>query len=210
MDKKTIFSAILAASLVSVILNLSTYFPTQLLLKPVLAQDISSMVKDAMNELNQTRVALQAQNITMAMTHLDQIEKDLISLNGTATTPSTVQNQNQNQTSLTINKNLPTNTIQLNAKEKKEVYTWANKDGTNPVLNLELNTNNVVQIKNPTDTKHELVITSGGKEITASGDINPGSTGQLSFSPTTTTGTFQYHCQYHPDTMKGIIKLSSP
>lgn len=208
MDKKTIFSAILAASFVSVILNLSTYFPTQLLLKPALARDISSIVKDAMNELNQTRVALQAQNITMAMTHLDQIEKDLISSNGAATTPSTVQNQNQ--TSMPVNKNLPTNTIQLNAKEKKEVYIWANKDGTNPVLNFKFDTNNVVQIKNPTDTKHELVITSGGKEITASGDINPGSTGQLSFSPTTTTETFQYHCQYHPDTMKGIIKLSSP
>lgn len=209
MDKKTIWCTIFVASLVYMILNFSTYFPTQLLLKPVSAQNISSVVKDAMNELNQTRVALQAQNITMAMAHLDQIEKDLASLNGTSTS-STVQNQNQNQTSMPVNKNLQTNTIQLNAKEKKGVYTWANKDGTNPVMNFKFDTNNVVQIKNPTDTKHELVITSGGKEITASGDINPGSTGQLSFNPTTTSGTFQYHCQYHPDTMKGIINLSSP
>lgn len=208
MDKKTIWCTIFVASLVYIILNFSTYFPTQLLLKPVSAQDISSMVKDAMNELNQTRVALQAQNITMAMAHLDQIDKDLASLNGTSPTSSTVQNQNQ--TSISVNKNLQTNTIQLNVKEKKGVYIWANKVGTNPVLNFKFDTNNVVQIKNPTDTKHELVITSGGKEITASGDINPGSTGQLSFSPTTTSGTFQYHCQYHPDTMKGIIKLSSP
>ncbi len=100
------------------------------------------------------------------------------------------------------------NTIQLNAQEKKGVYTWSNKQGTNPVLTLMLDVNNVVHIKNPTDSKHQLIIISSGSQVASSGDVNPSSTGQLSFSPTTTTGTFQYHCLYHPTTMKGTIKIS--
>ena len=99
------------------------------------------------------------------------------------------------------------NTIQLNAQEKKGVYTWSNKHGTNPVLTFKLDVNNVVHIKNPTDSKHQLIITSSGSQAASSGDVNPGSTGQLSFSPTT-AGTFQYHCLYHPTTMKGTIKIS--
>ena len=178
MDKKTTFGVILAALSVSVLLNLSTFLPMHLLLKPVLAQDINSIVNDAMVKLNETRVALQSQNITLAMAHLDQIEKDLTSLSGVTTNSSTVQNQ----TSMKFDKNIPINTVQLNAKEKKGVYTWGNKDGTNPVLNFRLNTNNVVQIKNPTDSKHELVITSGGKEVTTSGDIIPSKSGKLTFA----------------------------
>ncbi|MGB8188796.1 MAG: cupredoxin domain-containing protein [Nitrososphaeraceae archaeon] len=99
------------------------------------------------------------------------------------------------------------NTIQLNAQEKKGVYTWSNKHGINPVLTFKLDVNNVVHIKNPTDSKHQLIITSSGSQAASSGDVNPGSTGQLSFSPTT-AGTFQYHCLYHPTTMKGTIKIS--
>ena len=100
------------------------------------------------------------------------------------------------------------NVMQLNAQEKKGVYTWSNKHGTNPVLTFKLDTNNVVHIKNPTDTKHDLIITSSGSQVATSGDVKPGATGQLSFSPTTSTGTFQYHCLYHPTTMKGTIKIS--
>ena len=100
------------------------------------------------------------------------------------------------------------NTIQLNAQEKKGVYTWFNKHGTNPVLTFKLNANNVVHIKNPTDTKHDLIITSSGSQVGTSGDINPKGVSQLTFNPTTTSGTFQYHCLYHPNTMKGTIKIS--
>ena len=204
MDKKTTFGVILFASFVSVILNLSTFLPMDFLLKPVIAQDLNSIVNDAMVKVNETRVALQGQNITLAMAHLDQIEKDLTSLSGTTTNSSTFQNQ----TSMVIDKNLPTNTVQLNAKEKKGVYTWVNKDGTNPVLNFKLNTNNVVQIKNPTDSKHELVITSAGKEVTTSGDIIPSKSGKLTFAALTQGETFEYHCEYHPTTMKGTIMIS--
>ena len=68
------------------------------------------------------------------------------------------------------------NTIQLNAQEKKGVYTWSNKHGTNPVLTFKLDVNNVVHIKNPTDSKHQLIITSSGSQAASSGDVNPGST----------------------------------
>jgi plastocyanin len=100
------------------------------------------------------------------------------------------------------------NIIQLNAQIKKGVYTWSNKHGTNPVLTFKLGTNNVVHINNPTDSKHQLIITSSGSQVASSGDINPKSVGQVTFNPTTTSGTFQYHCLYHPNTMKGTIKIS--
>jgi len=102
-----------------------------------------------------------------------------------------------------------TNTLQLNANEKKGVYTWLNKEGTNPILNFRLNTDNVVQLKNPTDSKHQLVITSEGKEVASSGDIQPGKSGELTFGKLSQGETLEYHCLYHPTTMKGTITISS-
>ena len=77
----------------------------------------------------------------------------------------------------------------------------------NPELNIRTSVNNTIKIQNPTDTKHELIIESQGKEIASSGDILPGASGQVSFRPNGTS-TFSYHCEYHPDTMKGTIKLT--
>jgi len=102
-----------------------------------------------------------------------------------------------------------TNTLQLNANEKKGVYTWLNKEGTNPILNFRLNTDNVVQLKNPTDSKHQLVITSEGKEVASSGDIQPGKSGEPTFAKLSQGETLEYHCLYHPTTMKGTITISS-
>ncbi|MGA7005539.1 MAG: cupredoxin domain-containing protein [Nitrososphaeraceae archaeon] len=73
---------------------------------------------------------------------------------------------------------------------------------------MKADVNNIIQIQNPTNTKHELVIDSQGKEVATSGDIAPGASGQASFRPNG-TGLFSYHCEYHPDTMKGTIKLTS-
>lgn len=98
----------------------------------------------------------------------------------------------------------------MSAKEVDEVYRWADSNGTiNPTLKLVANTDNIIKIKNPTDEKHELVIESNGRELASSGDINPDSSGQLTFKPTM-TGTFGYHCEYHPETMKGTIQVASP
>jgi len=96
----------------------------------------------------------------------------------------------------------------ISAKEVDAVYRWSNDDGLNPTLKLMANTNNIVQIDNPTDTKHELVIESNGAELASSGDIAPDTSGQLHFKPNM-TGTLGYHCEYHPDTMKGVITVST-
>jgi hypothetical protein len=114
-----------------------------------------------------------------------------------------------NKNTTTSDKNLPSNTLQLGANEKKGIYTWANKEGTNPTLNFKQNADNVVQLKNPTDSVHQLIITSAGKQVASSGDIKPGKSGELSFANVNQGETLQYHCLYHPSTMKGTITISS-
>jgi plastocyanin len=101
------------------------------------------------------------------------------------------------------------NIIKMSAKEVNEIYRWSTDAGINPTLTLVANANNVIQIDNPTDTKHELVIESNDTELASSGDIGPDSSAQLMFMPTT-AGTFEYHCEYHPDTMKGTIEVTNP
>ena len=117
------------------------------------------------------------------------------------------ENSNGNSTATATN-STNNNTIQLSVQEKSEVYKWLNSTSgkTNPTLRFLANTNNLIQIKNPTDTKHELIIDSQGKELKSSGDISPNSSRQMSFI-TNMTGTLQYHCEYHPTTMKGTIKV---
>lgn len=132
------------------------------------------------------------------------IKKEFVSYGSMATA-----NASRNNSTMVSDKNSPTNTLQLNANEKKGVYTWIDKEGTNPVLNFKLNMDNVVQLKNPTDSKHQLVITSGGKEVASSGDIEPGKSGELTFAKVNQGETLEYHCLYHPTTMKGTITISS-
>ena len=114
-----------------------------------------------------------------------------------------------NKNTTTSDKNLPSNTLQLGANEKKGIYKWANKEGTNPTLNFKQNADNVVQLKNPTNSVHQLIITSAGKQVASSGDIKPGKSGELSFANVNQGETLQYHCLYHPSTMKGTIAISS-
>jgi len=101
------------------------------------------------------------------------------------------------------------NIIQLGIVEQQEVYRWSDDNGTtNPTLRLIVNTDNIVQIQNPTDEEHEMIIESQqGNELATSGDIEPNSSGELSFRPNM-TGTFQYHCEYHPATMRGMIEVT--
>ena len=114
-----------------------------------------------------------------------------------------------NKNIMTSDKNLSANTLQLSANEKKGIYTWANKEGTNPILNFKQNADNVVQLKNPTDSVHQLIITSAGKQVASSGDIKPGKSGELSFANANQGESLEYHCLYHPSTMKGTITISS-
>ena len=99
--------------------------------------------------------------------------------------------------------------IALNALElKNETYRWQNTtQGINPTLHLIAHTGYVIKIKNPTDAKHELIIGSNGTELATSKSINPGKNRDFVFNANS-TGVFEYHCEYHPDTMKGIIEIT--
>ena len=103
------------------------------------------------------------------------------------------------------------NVIQLSAKLDNSVnppFRWVNPTSgvVNPRLNFKANTNQTIQIQNPTDFKHQFIIDQNGKQLATSGDIAAGSSGQISFKPNM-IGTFGYHCLYHPTTMKGIIQV---
>ena len=74
-------------------------------------------------------------------------------------------------------------------------------------MNFNVGTAKTIQLKNPTDDTHQLVVDGpSGNQLATSGDIQSGSSSQLSFKPGM-TGTFEYHCIYHPATMKGIIHV---
>jgi plastocyanin len=120
-------------------------------------------------------------------------------ISATASTSNSDTNNNNNNTA-----------IALNALElKNATYRWQNTtQGINPTLHLIAHTSYVIKIKNPTDAKHELIIGSNGTELAKSNSINPGKNKNFVFNANT-TGTFEYHCEYHPDTMKGIIEITN-
>jgi plastocyanin len=129
----------------------------------------------------------------------------------TVSTASTSKTQTLGTTASAASSSSSSSTIQLSTKEESAgVYRWVSSNtGTiNPTLKVSANKDNVIKIQNPTDTKHELIIDTGADVLPSSDDINPDSSGQLSFKPTT-TGTFTYHCAYHPFTMKGTIQVVS-
>lgn len=97
-------------------------------------------------------------------------------------------------------------TFDITAKEENDVYRWSFNGKINPTLTFTMGTNNTINIQNPTDTKHEFVIESDGKELAASGDVESNSSGMISFTPSS-SGVFEYHCEYHPTTMNGTIKV---
>ena len=73
------------------------------------------------------------------------------------------------------------NAIQLSAKLVTSDFKWVNSTNgaISPTLNFKVNTNHIIKIQNPTDTKHQLIIDLNGKQLATSGDIAPGSSGQV-------------------------------
>jgi hypothetical protein len=117
------------------------------------------------------------------------------------------QADNTTTTTITLTENI----VQVNATEINEVYRWQINGQINPDLRLLANTAYTFTLQNPTDTKHELIIAdSQGKELATSGEIQPGSSGILNFKTNTTSSgdgnMLGYHCEYHPDLMKGAIQ----
>jgi heme/copper-type cytochrome/quinol oxidase subunit 2 len=99
--------------------------------------------------------------------------------------------------------------IQLSAKELPSGYRWVNSANgvINPTMIFNVGTSKTIQLQNPTDAIHQLVIDDpNGNQLATSGNIASGSSSQLSFNPDV-TGIFGYHCIYHPTTMKGTIQV---
>lgn len=121
---------------------------------------------------------------------------------GGSTTPDTMAATTSTQQQIN-------GTIQLSAKEGSSGYRWVDTTSgqINPTLNLNAGTNKAIQLQNPTDSKHQLIIDApNGNQLATSGDIASGGSKLLSFTPSV-SGTFQYHCLYHPTTMKGTIQV---
>lgn len=118
-------------------------------------------------------------------------------------------NEKASSTSTNSSASNSNTSITLNALElKNETYRWQNtSEAINPTLHLIAHTDYLIKIMNPTDTKHELIIGSNGTELAKSNEIKPDENGKFTFS-TDSTGMLEYHCEYHPDTMKGIIEIS--
>lgn len=101
-----------------------------------------------------------------------------------------------------------TGTIELSVEEDGEDYAWSSDDGTNPTLEMVAGEEYTIEIDNPTDEEHHLIIESDGEELESSGDIAAGESGELTITPEE-EGTLDYYCQYHPDTMSGTIEVSA-
>ena len=108
--------------------------------------------------------------------------------------------QNENVSTTTVNH------IEISVIEVDKAYRWSSSTGINPPITLTVNTGNTIRFTNPTDTKHAFIIGQNGTVILATKDLGPGLSGKISVKPTK-TGVFEYHCKYHPDTMKGILNV---
>jgi plastocyanin len=101
------------------------------------------------------------------------------------------------------------NTIILNPSEINGTYRWVNNSGgINPTLDITKGNTYQIKINNPTDEEHELIIeTEKNSKVGGSEHIEPGKNTEFEFK-TMKTGELNYYCEYHPETMRGTIKVS--
>lgn len=101
--------------------------------------------------------------------------------------------------------------VDLKVSERNGNFVWESGDNkVNPQINMKANAVYSIQLEsmNGNDIEHQLVIqTNDGRELVKSADISNGETDNFSFTPKT-IGTYEYHCKYHPQTMKGTIIVS--
>ncbi|HEX2305990.1 MAG TPA: cupredoxin domain-containing protein [Nitrososphaeraceae archaeon] len=100
------------------------------------------------------------------------------------------------------------NTIILDPAEVNGTYRWVNNSGgINPTLQIAKGNEYVIKINNPTDEEHELVIEdSKGSKIDNSEEVQPGKNIEFKFK-TEESDDLNYHCEYHPETMKGKVNI---
>jgi plastocyanin len=101
-------------------------------------------------------------------------------------------------------------TFQLTATQVNGTYLWVDNNSMyNPTLMLKANTDNTISVKSlQNDTEeHELVVQSWNNQTyTESEEIEGGSFDEVLFNPGN-NGSMKYHCEYHPDTMRGTIQV---
>lgn len=122
------------------------------------------------------------------------------------------QGDNNNDTA-TSNANSLTgnNTIVLNPSEVNGTYRRVNNSGgINPTLDITMGNEYQIKINNPTDEEHELIIeNTENSKVASSEEIKPGKNTEFKLKANE-TGELNYYCEYHPETMKGIIKIIEP
>ena len=115
------------------------------------------------------------------------------------------QNINETGTSLAT-----ATTFQLTATQVNGTYLWVDNNSMyNPTLMLKPNTDNTISVKSlQNDTEeHELIVQSWNNQTyTESEEIEGGSSDEVLFNPGNNS-SMNYHCEYHPDTMRGTIQV---
>jgi len=107
--------------------------------------------------------------------------------------------------------------IVLTAKLVNDIYILVGSNNlTNPTLNMSSNVHTQIMVKGLADDpeKHELIIKElasdgNSEEIIASNEIEGESTDTIIFNPSAEYKNLEYYCEYHPDTMRGVIHLVS-
>ena len=116
---------------------------------------------------------------------------------------------------------ISTPSIELTAKLVENEYRWIGSDNSsNPTLNFSSGVDNQITIKSIVgdETEHQLIIegiSDGGKkteELISSDEIENGSSNTVNFNPsdidTSDYESFEYYCEYHPDTMLGKVQIN--
>jgi len=111
--------------------------------------------------------------------------------------------------------------LELTAKLVNSEYRWiGSNNATNPTLNVTSGVDNQITIKSirGDPAEHELVIEGvSGKglkteELISSDEIENGSSTKLNLNTTDIdTGnydSFDYYCEYHPETMLGKLQIN--
>jgi len=120
---------------------------------------------------------------------------------GAESSETTESNESTEQSTISSN-------TEIVVKKVNGVYVWANSTDINPVISLQANMKNYLHFTNPTDTKHAFVIENNGTVFLTTKDLESGLSGNISIKPNN-IGVFDYHCKYHPDTMKGTLIVVS-
>ncbi len=101
--------------------------------------------------------------------------------------------------------------IILTAQEINGAYVWQKDGKNNPTLNMLSGKQYNFTIKSLlTDpAEHEFkIVMPNGEDIVEAEEVEEGEQTAVSFTPTATQGSLRYYCEYHPDSMVGIINIA--